>query len=445
VDTFVSDRWCVLATGRAVVCGMRRDRPMIAPGAPEGVHIAAVPSSGHRARWVVFAGLLTAAFALPGAAPVAAQDPATTVTAYGDAVFHGGPGALNAPVIAMAATADGGGYWLASSDGGVFTYGDAAFHGSLVGDPGVAGGGQIPVTAFAVMPGGGGYWLVGQFGAVYPMGDAATHGGLANTALNAPIVGMAATPDGGGYWLVASDGGVFAFGDAQYFGSEGAAPLNAPIVGMAATPDGGGYWLVASDGGVFAFGDARFYGSEGATPLNIPIVGMAVGHGGDGYWLAAGDGGVFAFGSASFDGSAGAAPPAHPVAAIAATPDGGGYWLATRVTGPTPVPPQPQADVCGTPEIEPASFLLACGDGNAGFDTLQWSSWSRTSASGSGTYVYNTCVPFCAAGTILKVPGTIRLDEPVSTSAGVEYARVTWTYQSPTGSVTFSDRQITDI
>ena len=30
----------------------------------------------------------------------------------------------------MAATPDGGGYWLVASDGGVFTYGDAAFYGS---------------------------------------------------------------------------------------------------------------------------------------------------------------------------------------------------------------------------------------------------------------------------------------------------------------------------
>jgi hypothetical protein len=30
----------------------------------------------------------------------------------------------------MAATPDGGGYWLVASDGGVFTYGDAPFDGS---------------------------------------------------------------------------------------------------------------------------------------------------------------------------------------------------------------------------------------------------------------------------------------------------------------------------
>ncbi len=397
-------------------------------------------------RWVAFAGLLAVAFMVPGTAPAASQPaPPASVSAYGDAVSYGGAGTLNKPVIAMAATSDGRGYWLASSDGGVFAFGDAAFHGSLVGSPGALGGGLIPVTAFAVTPDDDGYWLVSQFGTVYPFGDAVTHGDLANAVLNAPIVAMAATPDGGGYWLVASDGGVFAFGNANYFGSEGARPLNAPIVGMAATPDGGGYWLVASDGGVFAFGDARFYGSEGATALNIPIVGMAAAHGGNGYWLAAGDGGVFAFGSASFDGSAGGAPPAHPVAAIAATPDGGGYWLATRAAGPSPVPAQTQVNVCGTPQIRPAEIILACADYNARLENLQWSSWSPTLAQATGTYTHNLCVPDCAGGTFVSAPATVMLDEPVSTSAGVEYARVTWSYESPAGLVTYSERAQTDI
>lgn len=35
----------------------------------------------------------------------------------------------------MAATADGLGYWLAASDGGIFNYGDAAFSGSAGGSP----------------------------------------------------------------------------------------------------------------------------------------------------------------------------------------------------------------------------------------------------------------------------------------------------------------------
>ena len=109
-----------------------------------------------------------------------------------------------------------------------------------------------------------GYRLVASDGGIFAFGGASFHGSTGAFHLNSPIVGTATTPDGGGYWLVGSDGGIFAFGDAVFHGSTGATHLNKPIVGMAATPDGGGYWLVGSDGGIFAFGDAVFHGSTGA-------------------------------------------------------------------------------------------------------------------------------------------------------------------------------------
>ena len=73
-------------------------------------------------------------------------------------------------------------------------------------------------------------------GGVFSFGDAAFYGSTGAIHLNQPIVGMAATPTGQGYWLVASDGGIFSFGDAAFYGSTGAIHLNQPIVGMAATP-----------------------------------------------------------------------------------------------------------------------------------------------------------------------------------------------------------------
>ncbi len=207
-------------------------------------------------------------------------------------------GSPNRPVVAMATTADGGGYWLVASDGGVFSYGDAAFHGST--------GGLVltqPVVGMAADPATDGYWLVASDGGIFAF-DAPFDGSEGGQPLDQPIVGMASTRDGGGYWLVARDGGVFSFGDAAFHGSEGGQPLNAPVVGIAATGDGGGYWLVASDGGIFSFGDAAFHGSEGGQPLNAPVVGIAATGDGGGYWLVALDGGVFNFGDAPFEGSA---------------------------------------------------------------------------------------------------------------------------------------------
>jgi hypothetical protein len=221
-----------------------------------------------------------------------------------------------------------GGYWLAASDGGVFTFGGAPLLGSTA---------NIrlnqPIVGLASTPDENGYWLVASDGGIFSFGDARWFGSTGNLALAKPIVGMARTPDGGGYWLVASDGGIFSFGDASFLGSAGAIALTKPIVGMAATPSGHGYWLVASDGGVFTFGDAPFFGSAGALPLVKPIVGMAPTKSGGGYWLVASDGGIFTFGGAPFLGSAGALPLAEPIVAMAPTPNGDGYWLTASDGG----------------------------------------------------------------------------------------------------------------
>jgi hypothetical protein len=166
----------------------------------------------------------------------------------------------------------------------------------------------------------GGYWEVASDGGLFSFGDAAFYGSMGGKQLVRPVVGMAATPNGGGYWEVASDGGLFAFGDAGFYGSMGGKPLVAPIVAMAATPDGYGYWEVASDGGLFAFGDAQFYGSMGGKPLVAPIVGMWSAAGGGGYWEVASDGGLFAFGDAPFLGSEGGEPLDKPVVGGALTP-----------------------------------------------------------------------------------------------------------------------------
>jgi hypothetical protein len=77
---------------------------------------------------------------------------------------------LNAPMVGMAATPSGNGYWCVASDGGIFSFGDAQFHGSMGG-----------------------------------------------TGLARPVVGMSHDAVGG-YWLVAEDGGIFSF-DAPFLGT----------------------------------------------------------------------------------------------------------------------------------------------------------------------------------------------------------------------------------
>ena len=75
--------------------------------------------------------------------------------------------------------------------------------------------------------------MVASDGGVFAFGDAGFHGSMGGKPLNAPVVATASTLNGGGYWEVASDGGIFAFPNASFNGSMGDKPLNAPVVGMA--------------------------------------------------------------------------------------------------------------------------------------------------------------------------------------------------------------------
>ncbi len=71
----------------------------------------------------------------------------------------------------------------------------------------------------AASPQGTGYWLVASDGGIFTYGGAAFLGSAGSLHLNQPVVGMAASPQGTGYWLVASDGGIFTYGGAAFLGS----------------------------------------------------------------------------------------------------------------------------------------------------------------------------------------------------------------------------------
>ena len=229
------------------------------------------------------------------------------VYAFGNAVNDGD---ATSPAIAIADKKDGTGYWVVDAIGDVGHFGTAADHG----DRPALRNGEI-VSTISATPSGNGYWLFTNRGRVFAYGDAHWYGDMGATSLNGPIVASVATPTGHGYYMVGSDGGVFTFGDARFHGSTGNIRLNRPIVGIAPTPDNHGYWLVASDGGVFAF-DAPFRGSMGGAHLNQPVNGLVAS--GTGYLMVASDGGVFDFANTPFRGSLATNRLAAPIIALIA-------------------------------------------------------------------------------------------------------------------------------
>ncbi len=221
-------------------------------------------------------------------APSAVVDPqANTVRAVGGAPSFGPATGLrlNDPLVGIAATPSGRGYWAVAADGGVFTFGDAPFEGSVAEHPIAA-----PIVGLARTPSGHGYWLVGSDGGVFSFGDAKFFGSIAVPAANiSPIVAIAPTPSGNGYWLAGSDGAVFSFGDAAFEGAATSFRHSAPIVAMAPTSSGYGYYLLGADGGLFSFGDARFMGSaKDGHHLTTSITVLRRG----GYQIASTDGSV---------------------------------------------------------------------------------------------------------------------------------------------------------
>ena len=109
-------------------------------------------------------------------------------------------------------------------------------------------------------------------GGVFSFGDTSFEGSLPGLGLTVSnIAGIVPTNNDQGYFLVGKDGGVFAFGNAPFLGSlPGLGVHVSNIIGIAATPDDQGYWLVGADGAVYAFGDAGYYGN--ALGSSSPVV-----------------------------------------------------------------------------------------------------------------------------------------------------------------------------
>jgi hypothetical protein len=231
---------------------------------------------------------------------------------FGSAPFYGSTGSahLQRPVVGMTPTSNRNGYWLVAADGGLFTFGNAVYFGSVPGlgiaPAGTAGTSNrlnAPIVGMVPSSDGGGYFMVASDGGVFAFGDAKFEG-------SCPAIGgcagqaVAVMPDasGNGYWLVTATGHVYTFGDATNYGAPG--QQGSPVTAAARTADGGGYWVLLANGAVDAYGDAADLGAPvGQTGGLSPASAIFVTSDGAGYWVASASGAVYNYGDAPNDGS----------------------------------------------------------------------------------------------------------------------------------------------
>ena len=228
------------------------------------------------------------------------------IFSFGSAMFYGSTGAmkLQRPVVGITPTASQGGYWLVASDGGIFAFGNASYYGSIPGI-GLAPAGSAnpkrlnaPIVGMVPSSDGGGYFMVAADGGVFTFGDAKFAGSCPGIGgCSGAAVDVMPDASGNGYWLVTTTGHVYAFGDAVNYGAPG--PQSVPVTSAVRTTDGDGYWILFSNGTVNAYGDAANLGGPvGAAGGFNPATAIFTTSDGGGYWVASANGSVYNYGDA---------------------------------------------------------------------------------------------------------------------------------------------------
>ena len=104
-----------------------------------------------------------------------------------------------------------------------------------------------------------------------------------------------------------------------------------------------------------------------------------------------------------------------------------GTTLLLNSVAPSSKPISPAAkDIytwdCEYPTQKPKSIMLTCADGGLYVDQISWKTWSKSGASGTGTFYENLCEPSCAEGEQVSAPVNITLTD-LSPRKGKNYLR----------------------
>ncbi|MEU7570453.1 M23 family metallopeptidase [Micromonospora sp. NPDC049240] len=212
-------------------------------------------------------------------------------------------------------------YTDVSSTGQVYAWNGGYFGGSPTGYSG-------RFTDAKVTSDGAGYWLLTSIGQIYAYGNAPYKGG-SPTGYSGEIVAMAATPDNQGYVMLSATGQVYAYGTPYRGGSPGG--YSGSFVDIEMTPDGGGYWLLTSMGQVYAYGNAAYLGGS-PTGFSRAIVAMSRTSDGLGYVLVSKAGQIYAYGNAQYQGGSPAGITGE-IADVSYRTDGQPGYVMVSTTG----------------------------------------------------------------------------------------------------------------
>ncbi|GAA0989315.1 hypothetical protein GCM10009555_073020 [Acrocarpospora macrocephala] len=196
----------------------------------------------------------------------------STGQAFGGPLPHRAPTTMTGRIVDAAATRTGNGYWLASSTGQIFPYGDAKPYPTI----------KAGITAITTTD--DGLLLTDAFGRVFAPGKKPTR---SPEGYSGRFIDIEATKDG--YWLLTSAGQIH--GTAPWHGN--ATTFDAAIVAMSATPTGKGYVLLDKTGHVYAFGDAKHLGD---LPTGSPEA-ADIAHTTNGYTIITKTGTTHSFGN----------------------------------------------------------------------------------------------------------------------------------------------------
>ena len=83
------------------------------------------------------------------------------------------------------------------------------------------------------------------------------------------------------------------------------------------------------------------------------------------------------------------------------------------------------SDTAGAVEIRPSDIGFGCADLNTDISSIDWTSWTATSAGGTGTFSEDNCVPDCADGSDSTEQATISLSDPGEYLGALVFQNVT--------------------